>query len=201
MDFFHREQPFQAHVFLCRFTGEGDGEPYSFRKCHARGCSHHLCPHVSQAVMIANRYLLRDCRMLREAGVSVPEGLFTLEEMVAGFLGYQEKYEPTLTIEDYVHIAGDGNEVSVEISLEYVSAVEHFGNYDNPQTFLMVHFHVESLGRTHKFQRCFACYSTENEEEERKVQTLVANGRLQQLYQDFDRAGVKCERKYFVCEK
>lgn len=124
VDFVHRNNAFQAHIFLCRFDGEIDGVPYCFRKCYARGCPHNLCPHVSQAVMIANRYLQRDYILLRKAGIEVQERLFTLEDMLVKFDGYQEEHDPTLTIDDYVHMAKEGTEVSVEIGLEYVPAVE-----------------------------------------------------------------------------
>jgi len=68
VDFRHRRNPYQAHVFLVYFSGMTDGEPYTFRKCYARGCSHNLCPHVSQAVLIANHYLQRDYRLLEKSG-------------------------------------------------------------------------------------------------------------------------------------
>ncbi len=68
VDFAHRDNPFQAFIFLCRYKGAIDGEEYEFRKCYARGCPHNLCPHVSQAVVIANRYLQKDYHLLEEAG-------------------------------------------------------------------------------------------------------------------------------------
>ena len=73
VDFEHRHNPFQAFVFLCRYSGSVDGRPYTFRKCYARGCPHNLCSHVSQARLIANRYLQRDYRRLREVGIEVEE--------------------------------------------------------------------------------------------------------------------------------
>ena len=96
VDFLHREHPYQAHVFLCQFEGEVDGQPYSFKKCYARGCPNNLCPHVSQAVMIANRYLQRDYRELNKAGIEVEERLFSLEDMLVKFEGYKEEHDPTL---------------------------------------------------------------------------------------------------------
>jgi hypothetical protein len=56
------------------------GRIYAFRKCYARGCPNNLCPHVSQAVMIANRYLQRDYRRMEDAGLKVEKNLFTLED-------------------------------------------------------------------------------------------------------------------------
>ena len=69
VDFQHRANPFRAHIFLCLFYGDIDGTAYAFRKCYARGCPNNLCPHVSQAVLIANRYLQRDYRKLKAAGI------------------------------------------------------------------------------------------------------------------------------------
>ena len=66
VDFAHRDNPFQAYIFLSRYAGDIDGRKYEFRKCYARGCPNNLCPHVSQAVMIANRYLQRDYRRLED---------------------------------------------------------------------------------------------------------------------------------------
>jgi hypothetical protein len=197
VDFQHRGSPFQAHVFLCRFDGEIDGAEYSFRKCYARGCPNNLCPHVSQAVMIANRYLQRDHILLRKAGIEVEDRLFTLEDMMVKFDGYQEEHDPTLTIDDYVHMAQEGTAVSVDIALEYVPAVEHFANYKNSQTFLTIDFVVHSLGKKHNFQRCFACYQTDQEEEERGTQVGVANERLKELYKEFDAASIKYEKRFF----
>lgn len=197
VDFQHQKSAFQAHVFLCRFEGEIDGKEYSFRKCYARGCPHNLCPHVSQAVMIANRYLQRDYVLLRKAGIEVEERLFSLEDMLVKFDGYQEEHDPTLTIDDYMHMAKEGTEVSVDIDLEYVPAVEHFANYQNSQTFLNVDFVVECLGKKHNFQRCFACYQTDREEEEKGLQVEVANARLKELYEEFDAASIKYEKKFF----
>ncbi|HDZ24413.1 MAG TPA: hypothetical protein ENH70_07750 [Desulfobacteraceae bacterium] len=197
VDFHHRGNPFQAHIFLCRFEGEVDGEAYSFRKCYARGCPNNLCPHVSQAVMIANRYLQRDHILLKKAGIDVEERLFSLEDMLVKFDGYQEEHDPTLTIDDYIHMAKEGAKVSVAIDLEYVPAVEHFANYHNSQTFLNIDFVVESLGKKHNFQRCFACYQTEREEEEKAGQVEVANARLKELYEEFDAASITYEKKFF----
>ena len=65
VDFTHRTCRFQALVFICWFSGTVDGQQYTFRKCYARGCTHDACPRVSQAVMIANRYLQRDYHRLK----------------------------------------------------------------------------------------------------------------------------------------
>ncbi len=197
VDFVHRSHSFRAHIFLCRFSGDRDAVPYSFRKCYARGCSHNLCPHVSQAVMIANRYLQRDYMLLRKAGIEVEERLFTLEDMLVKFDEHQEEDDAMLNIEDYIHMAGEGTKVSMGIDLEYVPAVEHFANYQNAQTFLTADFMVDSLGKKHNFQRCFACYQTDREEKEKKAQMEVANARLGEIYEQFDATAITYERKFF----
>ena len=197
VDFQHRENPFRAHVFMCYFSGKVGEEDYHFRKCYARGCDHNLCPHVSQAVMIANRYLQRDYRLLKEAGIPLEERLFTLEDMLVKFEGYREEKEPTLTIEDYMHMAAEGTQVRVDVEPEFVPAVEHFGNYENSQTFLTVTFSVTCLGKQYSMQQCFACYTTEKAEAGRALMVRVANARLEELYGKFDKASVQYQRHFF----
>jgi hypothetical protein len=197
VDFQQRENPFQAHVFMCYFSGEADGRRYQFRKCYARGCSHNLCPHVSQAVMIANRYLKKDYRVLKEAGIEMEERLFTLEEMLVQFRGSAEEHGPTLTMDDYIHLAEEGNEVSMAVVPESVPGVEHFANYRNAQTFLMARFEVSCLGGRHLLQQCLACYPTEKEKEERSRMIGVANARLDGIYKEFNGVSIRYERAYF----
>ena len=197
VDFSHRKNPFQAYIFLCRYTGTIDGEAYRFRKCYARGCPHNLCPHVSRAVMIANRYLQRDYHRLDNAGVPIEKKLFTLEDMIVKFNGYQEEHGPVLTIHDYMDIAREGNEVSVTVGLEYVPAVEHFAHHENQQVFLMVDFTITCFGKAHHYERCLACYPAEKEKEEKRQKTQIANDRLKILYAEFDKASIKCDTQYF----
>ena len=197
VDFQHRDNPYQAYVFMCYFSGMADREEYAFRKCYARGCSHNLCPHVSQAIMIANRYLQQDYRLLKKAGIDIKEKLFTLEDMLVKFDGYTEEHGPTLSIEDYMNIAGEENDVTVEVFTEYVPAVEHFSNYKNAQTFLMASFIVTCLGKVHEIQRCLACYPTEKEKDEKEQIIQLANARLENLYEDFDQNSVHYGKKYF----
>lgn len=197
VDFTHRKHQFQAYVFLCRFSGSVDDEPFVFRKCYARGCPHNLCPHVSQAVMIANRYLQRDLRRLRQAGIDVGERMFTLEDMLVKFEDQKQDADPLLTIHDYINIAHEGNEVVVQIQLEFVPAVEHFANEKNKQTFLNADFAVTTLGRTGHYQRCLACYATDKAAAEKPLAVVVANQRLSLLYQEFDQAGIRYEKRFF----
>ena len=197
VDFAHRDNQFQAFIFLCRFNGSIDGHEYMFRKCYARGCPHNLCPHVSQAVMIANRYLQRDYKKLEDVGVQVEKKLFTLEDMVIKFDSIKEEQGPLLTIHDYINIAKEGNEVAVELELEFVTGVEHFANYQNQQVFLMVDFAVTMLDKTHHYERCLACYEAEKEQQDRSQAINIANERLKLLWEEFDRASVKYEKRFF----
>ena len=197
VDFTQRNFAYQAYVFLCRYGGTIDGEPYAFRKCYARGCPNNLCPHVFQAVMIANRHLNRDYERLRASGIKVAERTFSLEEMMVKFDGAQEEVGPLLTIYDYIRIAGEGNAVSVDITLEYLPAVEHFANYKNAQTFLNGDFAVQALSKTGTYQRCLACYPTEREREEKPQAIRIANQRLTLLYRDFDKVSIQYQKKLF----
>jgi hypothetical protein len=197
VDFSHRTNPFQAYVFLCCYTGTIDGNEFTFRKCYSRGCPHNLCPHVFQAVMIANRYLQRDYRRLEAHSIEIEKRMFLLEDMIVKFNGYHEEHGPILAIHDYINIAKEGNLVFVDINIEYVPAVEHFANYKNKQTFLMVDFTVTTLGRSGHSERCLACYPTEEEKKEKQIATQVANERLRLLYQEFDDASIIYEKCFF----
>ena len=197
VDFQHRDNPYQAHVFLCYFTGKAEDKEFLFRKCYARGCSNNLCPHVSQAIMIANRYLQRDYRLLKNAGIEINERLFTLEDMLVKFDGYTEEHGPTLTIDDFINIAREENDVTVEIVTEYIPAVEHFSNYKNAQTFLIANFTVTCFGRNYETQQCLACYASGKETDEKKRTVEIANARLERVYKDFDQNSVNYRKKYF----
>jgi hypothetical protein len=197
VDFAHRDNQFQAFIFLCRFSGSTDGYEYMFRKCYARGCPHNLCPHVSQAVMIANRYLQRDYKKLQDVGVQVEKKLFTLEDMVIKFDSIKEEQSPLLTIHDYINIAKEGNEVAVGMELEFVTGVEHFANYQNQQVFLMVDFAVTTLDKTHHYERCLACYEADKEQQEKPQKIDIANERLKILYNEFDQVSIKYEKRFF----
>ena len=197
VDFAHRDNNFQAFIFLCRFKGGIDGQKYMFRKCYARGCPHNLCPHVSQAVMIANRYLQRDYKKLTDAGVEVQKRLFTLEDMVVKFDEMKEKHGPLPAIHDYIDIARTGQDVWVEMDLEFVPGVEHFANYQNQQVFLMVNFSITTEGKTHQIERCLACYEANKEQQEKPLKMDVANERLAILYDEFDQVSITCEKRFF----
>ena len=197
VDFQHRTNPYQAHVFMCHFSGTVDGEAYRFRKCYARGCSHNLCPHVSQAVMIANRYLQRDYRLLREAGIAPQEKLFTLEDMIIKFEGYRDQYDPTLTIEDYVYMAKEGNRVSLVVEPEYVPAVEHFSNYKNAHIFLTVTFVVTVLEGNTGWSVVWPVMRRTEKRKRKGPMVQLANERLKELYSEFDRASIEFVEKFF----
>ncbi len=197
VDFEHRNNSFRAYIFLCQFSGKIDDQDYHFRKCYALGCPHNLCPHVSQAVMIANRYLQRDYRTLKQSGIDLEERLFSLDDMTVKFEGYEEKHEPLMTIDDYINIAKEDTDVTAEIMLEFVPAVEYFARHKNSQTFLQCTFNLTSLGTTYQYQACFSCYPTAEEDGKKQESIRVANERLTELYQRFDDASVQFEKRFF----
>jgi hypothetical protein len=197
VDFTQRNFAYQAYVFMCRYGGTINGEPYTFRKCYARGCPNNLCPHVFQAVMIANRHLSRDYERLKAGGIEVEEREFSLDEMMVKFDGVKEDLGPLLTIYDYIRIAKEGNAVRVDVTLEYLPAVEHFANYKNAQTFLNGDFEVQALAKTGTYQRCLACYPTDRENEEKPQAIRIANQRLTLLYREFDKVSIQYQKKLF----
>lgn len=200
--FTHQASEFSAYIFLCRYFGTMDNRAFTFRKCYARGCPHNLCPHVAQAVMIANRYLKRDYRKLSEAGISLKERMFTLEDMVLKFDGLEsEKNEDTgcmMTVHDYITIAKEGHDVHIQIDLETLPAVEHFAHHRNEQTFLNAGFTVSALRRKNEFQRCLACYETGHEKEEKPLAVSIANDRLKMMYREFDHTSIQYTPVYFT---
>lgn len=196
VDFAHRDNPFQAYIFLSRYAGDIDGQDYAFRKCYARGCPNNLCPHVSQAVMIANRYLQRDYRRLEEGGIPIEKRLFSLSEMMVKFDHAHQIYGSVMAIDDYINLAREGDDVSLGIKLEYVPAVEHFANHKNAQIFLMADFTITCLGKTSHIERCLACYP-KDKEEEKPAMIEIANERLKLLYETFERASVNCRQLFF----
>ncbi len=197
VDFAHKAHQFQAYIFLCRYSGTVEDRDFSFRKCYARGCPHNLCPHVAQAVMIANRYLLRDFRRMKEAGIAVDEKMFTLDEMVVKFEGLREDQGPLMTLFDFIAMAREGTPVSAEVELEIVPAVEHFAGEKNKQTFLNADFAFTALGQTAHTHRCLGCYATADEARERSHAVGVANERLATLYREFEEAGIPCRKVFF----
>ena len=197
VDFKHRDNSFRAYIFLCQFSGKIDETDYYFRKCYARGCPHNLCPHVSQAVMVANRYLQRDFRTLKQGGIKLEERLFSLDDMTVKFEGYEEEHGPLMTIDDYINIAKEGADVTAEITLEFVPAVEHFARHKNSQTFLQCIFTLTSLGKTYQYQACFSCFPTAEQDGKKQESIRVANERLTELYQRLDDASVRFEKRFF----
>jgi hypothetical protein len=201
INFAHKAQEFQAYIFLCRYSGSVEKKAFIFRKCYAKGCPHNLCPHVAQAVMIANRYLKKDYKRLQDAGIVIEEKFFSLEDMIAKYeeVGHEknENRGGILTIHDYINIAKEGNSVEVEIDLEIIPAVEHFVNEKNKQTYLTADFSIIILGRSYKFQRCLACFQTNNETEEKAIAINTANDRLKLLFYEFDDAKIDYKPIFF----
>ncbi len=188
---------FKHSYFFAGTKAHIDGKAYEFRKCYARGCPHNLCPHVSQAVMIANRYLQKDYHKLEKAGIEIERRLFTLEDMTVKFDGYQKEYDATLVIHDYINIAKEGNDVSVVVDLEYVPGVEHVVGYDNEMIFMMAGFTISCLGKIQHYERCLACFQMEREKEEKQYRIDIANERLKILYDEFDQAAISYEKRFF----
>ncbi len=197
VDLAHEVHPFKAFLFFSRFSGSVDGKEYEFRKCYSRGCMHNLCPHVSQAVMIANRYLQRDYQALEKAGIELEEKLFTLENMLAQFEDKRDEFVGALIIDDYINIAKGGEEVSIDVNLEYLPAVENFANYKERRVFFAINYNVTHLGETHICQRCLACYAIDNEEAERETARELANTRASGIYAQFDDANIKYNKVFF----
>ena len=197
VDFQHRANPYRGHVFLCRYSGAVDGEAYAFRKCYARGCPNNLCPHVSLAVQIANRYLQRDYHMLRSAGIQVRERLFELADMMVQFDQPPAPGAEVWTLPDLVAAARKGRKVRADAALSFMSAVEHFDRQAQPQTFLMGQFPAEVDGAPCTCERCFACYPTDGGTEARDRAVAIADARLELLYAEFEKAGIDSPRRYF----
>ena len=197
VEFAYRDNPFRAHIFVCIFNGTVNGHEYTFRKCYSRGCPNNLCPHVSQAVMIANRYLQRDYHRLEQIGIAVDMRLFSLEEMTVKFEYLHEDTAQAITIYDFIADASDCPEVSVEPALEWVSAVEHFASQDSRTIFLMANFRIDCQGKITRYERCLACYPVESDHEERQKKITIANQRLKLLYEEFGQAAIRCEKRYF----
>jgi hypothetical protein len=116
--------------------------------------------------------------------------------MTVKFEGYTEEHSSILAIHDYINIAKEGNDVAIDIGLEWVPAVEHFAHEKNEQTFLMVAFAIQSLGKKGHFERCLACYPSAQEEEKSKA-VEIANDRLRFLYVEFDEAGIQYKQTFF----
>jgi len=197
VEFAYHDNPFRAHIFLCMFNGTVNGEAYSFRKCYCRGCPNNLCPHVSQAVMIANRYLQRDYHRLEQIGIAVDKRLFSLEEMTVKYEDLHEDPAQPMTIHDLIAVAKQGQSIRVEPSLEWVSAVEHFANQHSQTIFLMANFRIDRQEKINSYERCLACYPAESDHEERQKKITIANQRLKLLYEEFEKAEIHCEKRYF----
>ncbi len=197
VDLAHEENPFKAFLFFSVFSGTVDDLPYQFRKCYAKGCQHNLCPHVSQAVMIANRYLKRDYARMQKVGINFEESLFTLEHMLAEFESKRDEFVVTLILEDYIRLAGEGEKITIEVRKESFPAVENFFNHTEVRVYFSVDFHVTYLGETHICHRCFSCYAMDRESEDIETARDLANRRLSDTYASFDRVGITHNKVFF----
>ena len=147
--------------------------------------------------MIANRHLERDYQRLENAGLEMDRKLFTLEEMLAKFNGYQEKHGPAASINDFVNLVNKGDNIKMTISLEFVPAVEHFANQKNKMIFLMADFAIDCLGKITHYERCLACFEQERENEQKQEKIEIANERLKLLYDEFDQASIEHEKVFY----
>ena len=197
VDFRHQDQSFQAFIFLAKYEGTVDGEEFNFRKCYARGCPYNLCPHVSQAVMIANRYLQRDYQRLGQAGLDIEERLFTLEGMMVKFGDYKEDYGPPPTTQELIDMAAQSKEARLKINLAFVPAVENFASHKDKRVFLITDFVMDCDGKTSRYERCLACYQQDHEQVEKQPMIEMANERLKLLYDEFDQVTIKYQKVYF----
>ena len=190
--------PVRSFLFLCRFGGTIDGESYGFRKCYARACSDHQCANMYQAVMTAKPYAYADYDRLEQAGIALEKRRMTLEELVRKFDGMQETYGPTPTIHDDIGMARQGLDVRIDVVLNIMSAQEQLANLKIQTIFFMAAFTVgRQEGKTHRHERCFACYPKDREAYEKKTKTDIANERLKILYNEFDQALITCEKRFF----
>jgi hypothetical protein len=196
-EFHHRANPFQAFIFLARYAGTIDERAFEFRKCYARGCPNNLCTHVSQAVKIANRYLQRDYHALETGGLDVERAFFSLEDMVIKFDALKDDGPPQLSIPELLAIAKGGKVMTVQVTLELLPAVEHFSGSETAQTFLGGVFRALAEDEIFHCHRCFACFPTEKEDEERERAVKVANARLAVVYDNFKASGIICQPQYF----
>ncbi len=197
VDFHHGRHPFKAYIFLARYHGAIDGAPFEFRKCYARGCPNNLCTHVSQAVLIANRYLQRDYLRLRSAGIELDDVLFTLDAMIVKFDQLEASDQTPVTIPELVDMARAGNKIAVDLVLDYLPAVEHFANQQMAQTFLSGEFTARAADTTYIAHRCFACFPTDRSTEEKPLAIKVANARLALIFQTFEHAGIPHRPDFF----
>ncbi len=193
----HEEHPFQAFLFFCRFSGTIDGKEYSFKKCYSRGCTHNLCPHVSQAVMIANRYLQRDFAALAKAGIHLDEKMFTLEGMLSKFEEKRDQFIPTMILDDYIQMAREGADPSIHIDLENFAAVENFENHKQKRLFFSANFAVAHSGEEHVCQKCLSCCALADAEGDIRAARDLANRRAAIIYEEFDKAKIRYNQAFF----
>jgi hypothetical protein len=196
-EFRHRLHPFQAYIFLAKYSGTIDGRVFDFRKCYARGCPNNLCTHVSQAVNIANRYLQRDYHALRSGGIEVTETLFSLEDMIVKFGTLKEEGPAHLSIPELTAMSKSGKSITVDITLELIPAVEHFSHADKARTYLSGEFTAKTTDKTYHCHRCFACFDTSQDDEEKETAIRVANARLALIYGEFKDSGILHRTTYF----
>ena len=197
VEFRTRNAPYDAYLFFCYFSGQIDGQDYKFRKCYAKGCPNNLCTHVAQAVMIANRYLQRDLAALSQAGIQVPERLFSLPEMMVGFQDAAQAQLQGEDLEHFLALANGGEKVAIQVEPEFMPAHENFEGRKEAQVFLIANFSISHQGRTSDLQRCFSCFPVQEEEAKKPLALSLARQRMGELYQQFERSGIDYQPRFF----
>ena len=94
-------------------------------------------------------------------------------------------------------VAENGEDIAVDVSLEYLPAVENFANHKEKRVFLAANFNVSHLGEIHICHRCLACYGMDQEKEEREPARALANRRVGDIYEAFNNAGIKYNEVFF----
>jgi len=197
VEFRDRDAPYDAYLFFSYFSGKIDGQDYKFRKCYARGCPNNLCPHVAQAVMIANRYLQRDQAALAQAGIQVPELLFSLPEMMVSFQNAAQAQVKGEDLDHFLALAKEGEKVAIQVEPEFMPAHENFEGRKEAQVFLIANFSISHQGCTSDLQRCFSCFPVQEEGAKKPLALSLARQRMSELYQQFERSGVDYHPRFF----
>lgn len=197
ISFRQHENFYEAYLFICTYSGTINDEPFSFRKCYSKGCPNNLCPHVYQAVMIANRFLIKDYFALKNAGIEIEKKMFTIEEMLVKFHNIDVEKAHLMMLDDFINLAKEGHEISVYLTLEQFAAVEHFQNNKEAKMYLNATFNVDYLGQTHSCQRCLNCYTISKENEEKETSISIANDCLKEMFDELESVNIKVQKKFF----
>ncbi len=123
--------------------------------------------------------------------------LFTLEGMLSKFEEKRDEFASTMILDDYIHLAKEGNEISIHIDLENFAAVENFENQKEKRLYFSVNFAVTHSEETHVCQKCLSCCALADSESDIRFARDLANRRAAIIYEEFDRAKIKYNRAFF----